>query len=189
MNKLVVAICLSIAAMAQANQEVETVEYVDLNQYLGKWYEVASIPQSFQKQCISNTTAEYSLDQDGLIVVINSCETADGSRSIAEGRARVEDKDSNAKLKVTFVKIFDWVFAFGGNYWIIDLGANYEYALVGDPTRDYAWILSRTPAVDMEFFKAADAKFREQGYDTCKILTSIQDGGTETRQALCEVVK
>lgn len=174
--------------LAKAEDEVQTAKYVDLNKYIGLWYEVASIPQSFQKQCVSNTTAEYSFGGDGLIVVNNTCQTKTGERTGAEGRAKVVDANTNAKLKVTFVKLLDWIFAFGGNYWILDVASDYSYALVGDPSRDYAWILSRTPSIEEGIVAGAEKIFREQGYDTCKILTSVQDGGFAKRRPLCEIV-
>lgn len=172
-----------------AAAEVTTVPHVDLDRYLGKWFEVASIPQSFQRQCTGNTTAEYSKAESGRIRVVNSCETADGTRSVAEGRAKVVDQQSNAKLKVTFVRVVDWIFAFGGDYWIIDLAPDYSYALVGDPSAKYAWILSRTPTLSVELYERAEEKFRAEGYDTCKILTSIQSGGQSSRVPLCQLVR
>lgn len=172
-----------------AEKPVETINYVDLNKYLGKWYEVASIPQSFQKQCVGNTTAEYSLAENHLISVVNSCDTKNGERKIGEGRAKIVDQKTNSKLKVTFVKFFGWTFAFGGKYWILDVDEDYSNALVGDPTREYAWILSRTPSLSMDVAISSERHFKAQGYDTCKILTSIQSGGFAKRIPLCELVK
>lgn len=186
---LVTGLVLSVFVGSIATAEVVTVPSVDLNKYIGKWYEVASIPQSFQKQCVANTTAEYSFAEKGRIKVDNSCETASGERDGSEGRAQVEDKATNSKLKVTFVKLFDWVFAFGGNYWIIDLADDYSYALIGDPSAKYAWILSRTPNVTDEFLIRAEKKFKSQGYNTCEILTSVQTGGIDRRIPLCDLVK
>lgn len=181
--------CASMSQARQNQDEVKTVDFVDLNKYLGKWYEVASIPQSFQKACIADTSAEYSLDkEDDLIVVMNSCGTKDGSRKVAEGRAKIEDTKTNSKLKVTFVKLFDWIFAFGGNYWVLDVDSGYNVALVGDPSRGYAWILSRTPAMSAAQWIDAEKTFKAQGYDTCKILTSVQAGGNSKRTPLCEFV-
>ncbi len=188
MKKILGLGILGVSMMAvSAQAEVTPVPYVDLNQYIGKWYEIASIPQSFQKQCTGNTTAEYSFAERGRIKVLNSCDTISGKRSIAEGRAKVVDRNSNSKLKVTFVKILDWVFLFGGKYWILDLAPDYSYALIGDPSLKYAWILSRTPTASAEFYIRAEAKFRDEGYDTCQILTSIQDGGYTTRIPLCQL--
>ena len=175
--------CLSL----HAAQELKTVERLDLNQYTGKWYEVASIPQSFQKKCVKNTMAEYSLGEKGLVKVVNNCTKENGETNRAEGAARIEDRTTNAKLKVTFVKIFDWVFTFGGNYWVIDLGNQYQYSVVGDPTREYAWILSRTPSIDMQTLQEIHERLKNNQYDTCKILTSIQDGGFTERKPLCSL--
>ncbi|MDG0817295.1 lipocalin family protein [Bdellovibrio svalbardensis] len=183
---------LSVLVMGFASAgfaEPTTVPSVDLNKYIGKWYEVASIPQSFQKQCVGNTTAEYSMADRGFIKVLNSCDTKSGARSVAEGRAKVVDSKSNSKLKVTFVKFIDWIFSFGGNYWILDLGPNYSYAVVGDPSLKYAWILSRQPTLSLSTYISIEAKLKAQGYDTCSILTSVQTGGFSKRQPLCEVVK
>lgn len=172
-----------------SQSQVQTVDSVDLNRYLGTWYEIASIPQSFQKACVGNTVAEYSLTKANTVKVLNSCDTKTGARKTAEARAKIVDKDSNAKLKVTFVKIFNWVYSFGGNYWILDLAEDYSYAVVGDPTTEYAWILSRTPQVSHDDLVAANQNLLKNGYDTCKVLTSIQDGGFSERKTLCEVLK
>ena len=121
---------------------LEPVAHVDLSRYLGTWYEIASFPQSFQRGCTA-TTATYTLRDDGQIDVVNRCRkgSPDGPEKVAHGRARVVDRSSNAKLEVSFFRPF-W-----GDYWIIDLGADYEYAVAGHPGRDYLWILSRTPTI------------------------------------------
>lgn len=178
--------CVSFAK--DSKPAVQTAAFVDLSKYVGKWYEVASIPQSFQKQCVANTTAEYSLAENGLIKVLNSCDTQSGKRSMAEARAKIVDAQSNSKLKVTFVKIIDWIFAFGGNYWILDVDNGYNVALIGDPSRNYAWILSRSPELSPAQWVDAEKHFKSQGYDTCKILTSVQSGGVNQRIPLCEYI-
>ncbi|MGZ3745090.1 MAG: lipocalin family protein [Pseudobdellovibrionaceae bacterium] len=167
---------------------VETVQFVNLQKYVGKWYEIASIPAWFQKDCISNTTAEYSFAENNLIKVLNSCETQNGERKFAEARAKVMDITTNSKLKVTFVKFFYWIFAFGGNYWILNLASDYSYSIVGDPTRKYAWILSREPLMPQDKLIAAENSLKSQGYDTCKVLTSVQQRGFSARTPLCEAV-
>lgn len=193
MNWLLIAFLVlgsnAFAMGGPSPSNVQTVDYVDLNRYLGTWYEIASIPQSFQRQCVGNTTAEYSLTKANTIKVLNSCDTKSGARKTAEARAKIVDKDSNAKLKVTFVKIFNWVYSFGGSYWILDLAEDYSYAVVGDPTTEYAWILSRTPQMSHEDLVAANENLVKNGYDTCKVLTSIQNGGFSERKPLCELLK
>lgn len=179
---------MCLVALA-ARSEIPTAGYVNLDRYVGKWYEVASIPQWFQKKCVANTTAEYSFAEDDLIKVLNSCDTENGYRDVAEGRAQVVDKATNSKLKVTFVKLIVWIFTFGGNYWILDVPDDYSYAMIGDPTLDYAWILSRTPNLEKNRFVEIESKFKSLGYDTCKILTSVQTGGLSNRVPLCDYVK
>lgn len=153
MKTLLLALLSLVPAFSQAS-ELQTVPYVDLNRYLGKWYEIASIPASFSKDCF-NSTATYSLLPDGDIKVVNACETEKGPKSV-EGKAWVVDEKTNAKLKVRFF----WPFT--GNYWVIDLGRNYEYAVVGEPSRDYLWVLSRNPRMSnaelQQILKRAAAK-------------------------------
>lgn len=182
---LLAALVLLAGSFAKA--DVETVPSVDLDRYLGQWYEIAAIPQIFQKQCAGQVTAEYAKADDSLIKVVNSCRKADGSLSSVEGRARVEDAQTRAKLKVTFVKVVDWVFMLGGDYWVIDLAPDYHYAVVGHPSRDYGWILSRTSSLDVNELKEIRARLVLQGYDPCKLLTTIQTGGFSERRPLCEI--
>lgn len=149
--------------------ELKTVEFVDLNRYIGKWYEIASLPQKFQKDCVA-TTATYSIRDDGKIAVLNECrlKTLDGKLKLAKGKAKVVDTQSNAKLKVTFF----WPFY--GDYWIIDLGQNYEFAVVGHPDRTYFWILSRTPKMSEEVFDQIISRALAQGYDLTKLNKTLQ---------------
>lgn len=158
------ALFLGACAHASEQRPLETVSYVDLNRYLGKWYEIASLPQSFQKGCVAST-ANYSLRDDGDIDVLNQCRmgSADGKIKSAHGYAKVVDKKSNAKLKVTFF----WPFF--GKYWIIDLGANYEYTVVGHPNRKYLWILSRVPNIDEGTYQAIVRRAQEKGFDVSKL--------------------
>lgn len=164
-----------------------TVDHVDLQRYLGKWYEIASIPQFFQKQCVGDVTAEYAMDGDN-IAVTNSCRTAKGERSVAHGQARVVDKVSQSKLEVTFVKLFGWRYLFGGDYWIIDLAPDYHYAVIGHPDRTYAWILASTPSLPKQELADIAARMQANGYDTCTLLTTVQSGGAASRMPLCQAV-
>jgi len=123
-----------------------TVEKVDLKKYVGLWYEVAKIPNSFQDQCIYGTTAEYKIDEDGDIIVTNSCYDEKDKLDVAEGLAKVVDKNTNAKLEVSFVS-FLGIRPFWGDYWIIGLDESYQWAVVGTPSRKYGWVLSRTPSL------------------------------------------
>ncbi len=193
MKQIILMFGFLIAIQTQAGSQkamppVRTADSIDLQQYLGKWYEIAAIPQSFQKQCVGNTTAVYDTAEDGLISVVNTCDTSSGRPSIANGRAKVVDKNSNSKLKVTFVNFFGWQFLLGGDYWILAIGEKYSYAIVGAPGRDYAWILSRTPDMTGEQIIEANQVLVTQGFDTCKLISTIQTSGLQQKIPLCQLV-
>ena len=146
-----------------------TVPSLDLNRYLGTWYEIASFPQSFQEGCVA-TTATYSLREDGDVRVFNRCRDLrlDGPERTATGRARLSPHPSGARLKVSFF----W--PFWGDYWVLELGEDYEYAVVGDPSRDYLWILSRTPTLDEATYEAIVARLTAQGYEIERLRRTPQ---------------
>ena len=148
---------------------LEVVPSVDLDRYLGRWYEIASYPAWFQKNCTA-TTADYSLREDGLIKVVNSCRkgSLEGKLKQATGRARVVDGSNNAKLKVSFF----W--PFWGDYWIIDLDPDYQWAVVGVPGRKYLWILSRTPQMDEAVYDEIISRLEAQRYDPARLIRTPQ---------------
>ncbi|MGB9623607.1 MAG: lipocalin family protein [Phycisphaerae bacterium] len=144
---------------------LDVVESVDLRQYAGKWYEIARYPTFFQTACVSST-AEYTARTDGTIGVLNTCLAADGSVvSTIEGSARVVDPTTNARLVVTFPGV-----PFPGDYWIIDLGPDYEYAVVSDPLRLTLFILSRTPALDQATLDGILSRLVDKGYDPARLV-------------------
>ena len=146
------------AAAKQA--PVEVVPSVDLRRYAGKWYEIARLPNRFQRKCASDTTATYTLRPDGRITVVNECREIRGRLKSARGTARVASgKEPNTKLKVTFF----WPFY--GNYWIIDLDPEYRWAVVGEPDRKYLWILSREPRLHQAIYSQILDRAKNQGYD------------------------
>ena len=159
--------CSAIAAYAQA--PLDTVERVDLDRYLGKWYEIASYPAWFAKNC-TGVTADYSLRDDDRIAVVNRCfkGSLDGKLKEARGRAKVVDTTTNAKLKVSFFGPF-W-----GDYWIIDLDPEYRWVVVGEPKRKYLWILSRTPKLDQETLEGILSRLPPKGFDTERLQWTPQ---------------
>lgn len=159
---------LILGCAAARQPPLEVVPSVDLIRYVGKWYEIASFPTSFQKGC-AGSTADYSLGPDGSIGVLNQCrKEPDGALQSARGTAWVTDPATNAKLKVQFF----WPFS--GDYWIIDLGRDYEYAVVGHPSRDYLWILSRSPRMADETYERVRERVRQKGYDTGRLVKTPQ---------------
>jgi apolipoprotein D and lipocalin family protein len=148
---------------------LQTVAHVDLSRYVGTWYEIASFPHRFQRGCTA-TTATYTLRADGDIDVLNRCRkgSVDGEETSAEGRARVVDRTTNAKLEVSFFGPF-W-----GDYWVIDLSDDYSYAVVGHPGRDYLWILSRTPTMAESTYQELVARLASRGYETARLVRTPQ---------------
>ena len=144
------------------NNTLEVVSHVDLKKYLGKWYEIAHLPARFQEGC-DDTTATYTLSEDGSISVLNES-IKNGKVKQAKGKAKVVDKNSGAKLKVTFF----WPFY--GDYWIINLGKDYEYAVVGTPNRKYLWILSRTPHMDDKLFSQLIESVKSKGFNINNLI-------------------
>ena len=141
---------------------LEVVPHVDLKKYLGKWYEIARLPARFEEGC-SDISATYSLSGDGSISVLNECKR-NGKVKRAKGKAKVVDKSTGAKLKVTFF----WPFY--GDYWIINLGNNYDYAVVGTPNRKYLWILSRAPQIDDKLFSQLIELVKSKGFDVKNLI-------------------
>jgi lipocalin len=149
--------------------ELKTIENVELNRYLGVWYEIATVPTTFEKDCVA-VTATYSLRPDGKVKVLNQArkKTLDGPETKIAGRAWVPEAREPGKLKVSF---FLW---FAADYWIIELGKEYDYAVVGDPHREYLWILSRTPQMDEKLYQDLLQRIAGRGYDVSRIHRTLQ---------------
>lgn len=148
---------------------LETVNNVDVNKYSGKWYEIANYPNSFQKNCFA-TTAEYTLTDKGYLIVENRCKKGniDGEESNIKGKAFIVKNSNNSKLKVQFF----WPFK--GDYWIIGLEENYQWAVVSDPSRKYLWILSRQNKLDDLTYDTILKLLENKGFDLTKIVKTIQ---------------
>jgi apolipoprotein D and lipocalin family protein len=158
-----------ISTITANAQTMQTVPNVDLKKYAGKWYEIASYPQRFQKDCHC-TTAEYTLSEKGYVIVENRCrrDSINGKQSYIKGKAFVEKNSGNAKLKVQFF----WPFK--GKYWIIDLADDYSYAVVSNPNKKYLWILSRTPKMNEDIYREIIVRLKEKGFDITKLQMTEQ---------------
>jgi apolipoprotein D and lipocalin family protein len=154
-------LCIGTAAMSQT--PLKTVDHVDLPRYAGKWYEIARLPNRFEKKCARDVTAEYEL-KDGIVSVRNTCIQQDRASTTAKGKAKVVDASTNARLKVTFF----WPFY--GDYWIIGLDHDYRWAIVGEPSRKYLWILSRTPSLPKATLDMVLKKVEENGYHPADLM-------------------
>ncbi|MDB5022374.1 MAG: blc 1 [Mucilaginibacter sp.] len=160
---------IGIAALALAarNEPLETVDHLELDKYMGIWYEIASFPKCSQKDCTC-TTVEYSLRDDGKIAVKNSC-MVDGKPKITEGKASITNKKTNARLNVQF----SWPFS--GRHWIIALAADYSYAAVGHPNRKYLVILGRKPVMDSMTYNHLVLVAAGKGFDIRNLVKTTHE--------------
>ena len=156
------------ATAAGGESELLTIPHLDLARYLGRWYEIGRYPNRFEAQCDHDACADYALLGDERIDVRNSCVRRDGSHSEAKGWAKISDPSTNAKLKVTFF------YPFFGDYWVLELGEDYEYAVIGEPNRKYLWILSRTPQMSEERYQIIIGNLATKGYDAAKLVRVTQ---------------
>lgn len=163
--------------------EPQTVAQVDLGRYAGRWYEIGRFPNPFQSDCASDVTATYQARPDGRIDVVNRCRRTTGELDEAVGVARVEDETSRAKLKVRFAPAFLSFLPFvWGDYWVLGLGSDYDWAVVGTPDRQNLWVLARSPQLADEAYAAALALARAQGFDVARLVRTehLTDAATSS---------
>jgi len=158
------------------DKPLEVVPSIDLKRYAGTWFEIARFPNSFQRECAGNVTATYTLLDDGTISVANRCRQSNGEMKEAIGKARrLSDDEPNSKLEVRFAPaILSFLPFVWGKYWVIDLGDDYSYAVVGEPNREYLWILARSPSVDADTYGKILDRITRQGYDVSKLIRTQQ---------------
>lgn len=157
--------CMMTGGCGMSYPPLAVVESVDPARYAGKWYEIARYPNSFERGCVG-VTAEYTIRDDGKITVVNTCRVGelDGPVRSQEGIARIVDEETYAKLRVSFFFLFE------GDYWIIALDENYEWAVVGEPSRNFLWILSRTPQLDEQILANIYDMLPDKNYDPSRLI-------------------
>lgn len=156
--------------------EVRSVPRVDLQRYGGNWFEVARFPNWFQGTCVGDVTANYEVLDDGTVKVTNRCRESQGRVNIIEGIATPASGDTTgARLKVSFVPGWlRWVPWVEGDYWVVMLDDGYRWAVVSEPSREYLWVLSRTPKLDPALYERIVNQLRSDGYDVDKLLPTLQ---------------
>ena len=165
----------AVGPPASAQQRLLPVPSVDPKRYAGTWYEVARLPNRFQSQCAGDVVARYAPREDGSIDVTNRCRTASGETDEADGLAMPQD-ETNARLKVSFLPAaLRWLPSGRGDYWVLALDADYRWAMVGAPSRDYLWILSRTPALPDERLELLLGQAREMGFPADRVVRTPQE--------------
>ena len=171
---LAAAAALLLSTVFVHAREPEAVPSVDLERYVGTWYEQAHLPLFFQRNCVANTTAQYALREGGRIDVVNQCDDADGRRIEATAIAH-RVGDSTSKLEVRFAPAFlSFLPMVWGDYWILDLDPDYRWAIVGSPDRKYLWFLTREQAFPGDRLDALVARAQDMGFDTSKLIRTVQ---------------
>lgn len=167
----ILTMCIILCSCSAQNELIDktVVNELDINKYLGKWYEIARYDHSFERDLVG-VTATYSFREDGKIKVVNSGfeKTLNGEKSVAIGKAKIPDKNVPSKLKVSFF----WFFY--GDYFVLDLDKDYQWAIVGSSSDNYLWILSRTPTIDKNLYNELLNKLTKRGYDVSKLLVVKQ---------------
>lgn len=155
---------------AQTPSPLVTIPSLNVPRYMGTWHEIAKYPNRFQKQCVSNTQAEYRLLEQGSVQVINRCKKNNGEVELVIGEARQIGAASSPKLQVRFAPSWLSIFPFvWGNYWVIDLDSKYQLAAVSEPEQEYLWILSRSPVVRADDYQALLNRLKAQGFNTDRL--------------------
>lgn len=163
--RFALALLLAFALPAGAAEPVRSVPELDISRYAGHWHEIAHLPVFFQRKCVGDITAAYTLREDGMLGVANACRTRDGTRDAVEGIAR-RVEGHPGRLQVRFAPDWmSWLPMVWADYWVIDLDPDYQWAVVGSPNRKYLWILSRTPTMERALFERIKARAQAMGYD------------------------
>lgn len=148
----------------------QAVDQVDIQRYEGKWYEIAHLPMYFQRKCVSNISAQYTVNADQTMGVLNSCRIENGEMISSEGVAYPQNQ-GNSKLKVSFLPPgLRWIPFTKGHYWVLRVDPEYKVALVGGPSTKYLWILSREPQLDEAIYKSYLETAKYYGYDITKLI-------------------
>ncbi|TKY73095.1 Outer membrane lipoprotein Blc [Spatholobus suberectus] len=158
-----------------ANKEMQVVKGLDLQRYMGRWYEIASFPSRNQPKEGVNTRATYTLRSDGTVHVLNETWSS-GKRGYIEGTAyKANPNTDEAKFKVKFyVPPFLPIIPIVGDYWVLFIDDDYQYALIGQPSRKYLWILSRKTHLDDEIYNELLQKAKDEGYDVSQLRKTPQ---------------
>lgn len=181
--KAVILLCLILCFALPFSWATETehnpllvVPSVDFSRYAGRWFEIARLPNRFQKDCVGETTATYTVLDETQLKVVNECRKSTGRIEQAEGKAQVADKGGlTSKLKVRFAPAWlSWLPSVWGDYWIMDLGPDYSYAVIGTPDRKYFWILSRTPQVEEPVYEKLKEQAAAAGFNVALLVRTKQ---------------
>lgn len=169
---------VALSADAATTEPLQTIAALDVPRYMGTWYEIARYPNWFQKKCAGDSRADYSLLESGEVRVVNRCREADGKVAEAVGLARQLGAADSPRLEVRFAPAWlSFLPMVWGDYWVLDLDPDYRLVAVGEPSREYLWILSRTPTVDARAYSELLERLAARGFDVDRLVRGEQGGG------------
>lgn len=173
MARLTLMLCLMLCTAAtQAAEPLKSVPQLDVARYSGQWFEIAHLPMRYQKDCLADITASYAPKPDGTLTVRNTCRTAKGT-DVAEGVAKPVTGHP-AQLEVSFAPGWlSWLPFVWADYWVIAIDPEYQWAMVGEPDRDYLWILSRSPSMERARFEQLKLQATSLGYDLDPLIVPM----------------
>ena len=176
LKKILLALLLGACAVSSwAEAPLTPISSLNVQKYMGTWYEIVKYPSFFQRKCVSNTVAQYSLQTDGIVRVENRCKQEDGQVIDALGQARQIGDANSAKLEVRFAPAWLSFLPFvWGDYWVIDIDPDYQLVAVSEPKREYLWVLSRTPEVNAKAYDDLLARLEKRGFDLKRLEKSKQ---------------
>jgi len=165
----------SSAPTVLASSPLTPIALLDVQKYMGIWFEIAKYPNWFQKKCVSDTKAEYRLQAGGTVQVINRCRKENAETDEAIGEARQTGAATSPKLQVRFAPVWlSWLPSVWGDYWVIYLDSDYQLVAVSEPKRKYLWILSRKPSVNADAYAALLGRLKVQGFDLNRLELTAQ---------------
>ena len=178
----VAALCLTSAgcppaatAAQSAGTGLATIANLEVPRYMGTWYEIAKYPNWFQRKCVADTRADYSLLPDGTVRVLNRCRQDSGEMLEAVGAARQIGEANSPKLQVRFAPAWlSWLPVVWGDYWVIDLDPAYQLVAVSEPRQEYLWILARSPRPDAAAVEALLGRLAGKGFDLTRLERTRQ---------------
>lgn len=165
----------SLADTPPPAKPVASIESLDVARYMGRWYEISRYPTWFQKKCRDSSRAEYALKDNGEVAVTNRCRLENGEMNVATAVGRQVGGSRSARLKVSFAPGWlSFLPMVWGDYWVVDIDPEYSLVAVSEPSREYLWVLSRTPQVDAARYEALLGRLAEQGFDLSRLITTKQ---------------
>ena len=162
----------SLFLFSESRQPISPVSFVDLKRYTGLWHEIARLPNSTETNCV-HATAEYTLNSNGFLGILQRCTKANGYTREAKGVARIDNAPENSRFSTNFVPHWlSWIGLGWEEQWIIDLDPNYQVAVISDPNRDYLWIFSRTGSIDKTTYDIIISKLHAQHFKLSHLIVS-----------------